>query len=120
MLEITYAPWGFCVRVCAREIESVYHRVCVSSTNYCTNVLRADLGKVLTENILDTRRKKKKGKTTLQEALDSSGLACDSSTFEAFFCLFFKCLIRQIKRTLSSLNICDHNSNVFLPRSGGD
>lgn len=43
------------------------------------------------------------GKTKLQEALDS-WLACDSTTFEAFF----KGLMRRSKRTLNSLNICDH------------
>lgn len=72
-------------------------------------MLRADLGKVLNENILNTWKKRE---TILQEALDSSGLAGDSSTFEAFF---LKCLIRQIKRTLSGLNICDHIHMCFCP-----
>lgn len=44
MLEITYAPGLVCVsvRMCvfAREIEFV-----CQTTNYCTNVLRADPGK---------------------------------------------------------------------------
>lgn len=79
------------------------------TTNYCTNVLRADLGKVLTENIWDNW--KKKGNTILQEALDSSGLASDLSTFEAFF----ESLFRQIKHPLSSLNISDHIFMYFCP-----
>lgn len=87
----------------------MYHRVCVLNYKLLYKCAESRPGKVLTENILDTRRKK--GKTILQEALDSSGLACDLSTFEAFL----KCLIRQIKHTLCRLNICDHIQMYSCP-----
>lgn len=52
MLEITYAPGLVCVSVCMCVCVCVCQRdrVCTTefvcqSTNYCTNVLRADPGK---------------------------------------------------------------------------
>lgn len=48
MLEIMYAPWFMCVRlsVCQRDRVCTTEFVC-QTTNYCTNVLRADLGNVM-------------------------------------------------------------------------
>lgn len=52
-----------CVCVCQRDRVCTTELVC-QTTNYCTNVLSADLGKVLTQNILDTYKKKRKNTTT--------------------------------------------------------
>ena len=51
-----------CVCVCQRE-ECTTEFVC-PSTNYCTNVLRADLGDLVTENILDNWGTKRENDTT--------------------------------------------------------
>lgn len=81
--------------MCATEF------VC-QTTNYCTNVLRADLGKCLTEIILDTWRKKKQD---YKKHLTHQDLQVIRPLLSLFF---FGSLIRQIKRTSSSLNISDH------------
>lgn len=68
---------GLCVCACVSERD----RVCTTefvcqTTNYCTNVLRADLGNVTLKIFWVLE-----GGKVLQEALNSSGLACDLSTF---------------------------------------
>lgn len=79
MLEIMYAPWFICVCVCQRDRVCTTEFVC-QTTNYCTNVLRADLGNVMLK-IFWVLEEGLEGGKILQEALNSSGLACDLSTF---------------------------------------
>lgn len=80
MLEIMYAPWFMCVFVCVREIRVCTTEFVCQTTNYCTNVLRADLGNVML-TIFWVLEEGLEGGKILQEALNASGLACDLSTF---------------------------------------
>ncbi len=98
------------VCVCAREIESVYHRVCVSYYKLLYKCAESRPGQSVNWKYSGYLWKKK-GKQYSKKHLTHQDLHVICPLLR----LFFLCLIRRIKRTLSSLNICDHIQMYFCP-----